>query len=305
MMKAIDIIRGRGEDDNINDSPTGEEEEEVVTMCAAAGSTRVAAIATALDNVPDWLDRDKTLATMSTRKKRSPMEVCRDTFEGNAMKDYYLNRFTTAFKEATTTIHANMNDINKNGKRGYGVDAVAEDINSRLLTSPNDRKVKPTALYNAVKEGRVGVTPLKRGRKPVVPEIVPAALASQAVMMQVAGVGEASSKKMKVLVEGLSSGTEWEDKLDPEYVWRKTRSSHPDILIPAKAKKNEDRRVEWLSYGNIMAWTARAKEFLISIGMAKDEPGLIRKFTTNTILFLILFIGNNKSLTRLVVPFRW
>lgn len=48
--------------------------------------------------------------------------------------------------------------------------------------------------------------------------------------------------------------------------------------MPHSAKNNEDRRVDWLSYGNILAWTARAKEFLISIGMAKDEPaGIIRK----------------------------
>ena len=51
----------------------------------------------------------------------------------------------------------------------------------------------------------------------------------------------------------------------------------PEILNPVKAKVNEDRRVEWLSYKNIMEWTARAKEFLITIEMAKDEPGIIRE----------------------------
>ena len=82
---------------------------------------------------------------------------------------------------------------------------------------------------------------------------------------------------MKVLVEGLMAGTKWEDKIDPGYLWRKTRACHPEVLNPLKAKKNEDRRVEWLTYKNITHWTTRAKDFLIGIGMAKDEPGLIRK----------------------------
>ena len=293
------IIREGEDEENNNDTPTTGEEVIQTRRAGASSSTRVA-IATALDNVPTWLDRDKTEASMSTRKKRSPAEVCRDNFEDNAKKEYYNNRYTTAFKEATTVVHANMNDLNKNGKRGFGVDAVANDINERLLTSPNDRKLKPTSVYNAVKDGRIGVTPMKRGRKSVVREILPASLATQA------GVGEASAKTMKVLVEGLVAGTEWEDKIDAEYTWRKTRSSHPEILNPVKAKKNEDRRVEWLSYANIMAWTERAKEFLISIGMAKNEPSVIRKFTTNccTILFP-MSIANIKTLTRLLDLFRW
>ena len=64
-----------------------------------------------------------------------------------------------------------------------------------------------------------------------------------------------------------------------EYVWRKTRTKHPEILNPVKTKNNEDRRVEWLTYKNIIDWTARAKEFLLSIQMAKDEPGLIREYS--------------------------
>jgi hypothetical protein len=276
-MKAIDIIRGRRgnykNDDTVVDEELVEEQPKDTTRVS---STR-AAVVTALDNIPEWLDQNKTQAAMIVRRKRSPPDVCRDNFVENATKDYYTQRFSTAFKEATTIVHSNMTDVLKIGKRGFGVDAVSVDVNSRLLSSPHDRKIKPTALYNAVKEGRIGISPLKRGRKVVIPEILPTALAAQAVMMQVAGVGEASAKKMKVLVEGLTSGTEWQEKINPSYIWRKTRTQHPAILNPVKAKKNEDRRVDWLSYDNIMKWTEHAKAFLISIGMAKDEPGVIRK----------------------------
>ncbi|MBV5280331.1 MAG: hypothetical protein J0651_03500, partial [Actinobacteria bacterium] len=55
-------------------------------------------------------------------------------------------------------------------------------------------------------------------------------------------------------------------------------SQHSDILNLVRAKINEDRRVEWLTYKNINDWTAAAKKFLIAIRMAKDEPGIIREY---------------------------
>jgi hypothetical protein len=45
-----------------------------------------------------------------------------------------------------------------------------------------------------------------------------------------------------------------------------------------RTKINKDRQVEWLTYKNINDWTAAAKKFLTTIGMAKDEPGIIREY---------------------------
>ena len=58
-----------------------------------------------------------------------------------------------------------------------------------------------------------------------------------------------------------------------------------------QAKSNKDRRVEWLSYKNIIDWTTRAKAFLIDIGMAKDEPGIICE-STCTIIIIIIIISH-------------
>ena len=43
------------------------------------------------------------------------------------------------------------------------------------------------------------------------------------------------------------------------------------------AKGNEDWHVDWLTHKNIIDWNARAKQLLINIAMAKDEPGEIHK----------------------------
>ncbi len=137
---------------------------------------------------------------------------------------------------------------------------------------------KPTAIYNAVLDNIVGASPAKCGRPTIIPSALTAALATHSAMMQVAAEGEASSVKIKSLAEGWVAETKWEGKMNIEYVWRKTCTKHPEILNPVKAKNNEDRQVEWLTYKNIIDWTARAKEFLLSIQMAKDEPGLIREY---------------------------
>jgi hypothetical protein len=97
-------------------------------------------------------------------------------------------------------------------------------------------------------------------------------------MMQVSGEGEMSSIKMRTLATAMTLGTAHEGKLTDAYIWKATRHRHPEYIKPAQAVDNEDRRVDWLTYKNIMKWMKRAKKFIVDIGMAKDEPGVIRKW---------------------------
>jgi hypothetical protein len=75
-------------------------------------------------------------------------------------------------------------------------------------------------------------------------------------MMQLSSEGVASLVKMKALTEGLVAKTKWQGVFNTKYCWQKTQKNHPKILSPVKAKVNEDRRVEWLTYKNIMDWNA-------------------------------------------------
>jgi hypothetical protein len=71
------------------------------------------------------------------------------------------------------------------------------------------------------------------------------------------------------------AGTKYDGRIDVEYLWHRTREKHPEILNPVRAKNHENRRGDWLSYKNLMDWNKRAKKFLVDVGMAKDERGLI------------------------------
>ena len=70
----------------------------------------------------------------------------------------------------------------------------------------------------------------------MVPKELTMATATYAAMMQVSGECETSWPKMKATIEALAMGTEWEAKVNPKWVGRKTRSLHPEILNPVQAK---------------------------------------------------------------------
>ena len=117
------------------------------------------------------------------------------------------------------------------GKRGYGAQAIAEKVNTSMLSSPNDHKLSATSLQRAIESKRAGQSPSKLGRPERIPFQLVAALAKQSAMTQVASEGEASGKKIKALTEGLVTGTKWESVFSMEYCWKRTWSQHPEILI--------------------------------------------------------------------------
>ncbi len=78
---------------------------------------------------------------------------------------------------------------------GGGICAIVNHINEAMLYSPNDRKLKKSTVTNAITRGEFGVSPLKNGRRLIVPPKLMHGIAYQAMMMQAAGEGEASSLK--------------------------------------------------------------------------------------------------------------
>ena len=75
---------------------------------------------------------------------------------------------------------------------------------------------------------------------------------------------------------------------------------HPALINPSRAVNNEDCRIDFLMYRNIIKWNKRAKEFLVEIKMGKDERGCIRMCsclftsipTLTKLAFLFCFISD-------------
>ena len=107
--------------------------------------------------------------------------------------------------------------------------------------------------------------------------MVTESLTKYAVTMQVTGEREASRPKMLATITAFTDGTKYEG-IDADWLWRITRFDHPAILNACRAKNNEDRRVDWLTFKNITEWMSEAKQMLVDMGMVKDEPGIISEW---------------------------
>ena len=65
-----------------------------------------AAVGMAAERFPTWCDAKKIIPKMTRRKIRSSKQVCRSNFHRNAKHLYANNRYSTAFKKATSEASA-------------------------------------------------------------------------------------------------------------------------------------------------------------------------------------------------------
>jgi hypothetical protein len=226
--------------------------------------------------MPAWLDSAKTLNTLSKRPRRNSTQFAQDKFSEKVEKMYREQRHRVAFKEVQQILKSNCSSAG-NPKRGKGIRATIAMAQQEYFPSPNDIKTGRGAIESAMLKGGDIVSPVKRGRKVRIPHELTYAIATHSTMMQVASDEEAKNSEMKAVAAALLADTTHEAKINVNYLWRKTRESHPEILNPVKAKNHENRRVDWLSYKNLIDWNKRAKQFLLDMEMAEDVPGTIRE----------------------------
>ena len=192
--------------------------------------------------------------------------------KNKCLKVYRDAKYKEAMKLATKDWAASIGGTTK-GKRGSGLCAICAKYNSEQLSSPNDKKLSKSSVARHVDNGIIGMSPPVMGRPRVTPTAMTDAMSLHASMIQVSGQGEASRLKMVGVAEALTVGIG--KKVDPDYLWRRTRHDHPETNLPVGAIDDEDRCVDWLTYKNLNDWTDAAKRELIALGMVKDEPGYI------------------------------
>ncbi len=120
-------------------------------------------------------------------------------------------RYKNAFKACTRLLKpAVAEDCTLKGP--VSLRKAVDCLNNEMLSSPNDRKLTKSAIYDAVAHGLFGVSPLMNERPQIVPPELTHGLACHAVMMQSSGEEEASSLKMRALACALTMGTQHENK---------------------------------------------------------------------------------------------
>ncbi len=74
---------------------------------------------------------------------------------------------------------------------------------------------------------------------------------------------------------------------------KKYNFSSRQNIVTNQAVNNQDHRINWLTFKNIIKWNKATKDFLVLIGMGTPEQGLICKLIAFTVF--IIAISNNCS----------
>ena len=173
---------------------------------------RAAAMEASIHTMPAWVDKQQVKKSVSVKKRRSSALANDKYFHDQAKQKLIDARYSSAVKLATVEYQANK-DQGNTGK-GTGLRPISDKYNLTMLHLPDDRELKPTTLSDYIKEGIIGVSPPKRGRRRAIPNPVTDQLARETAMMQASGEGEATSAKLYRVLDAATTGTEHAGKFN-------------------------------------------------------------------------------------------
>jgi hypothetical protein len=159
-------------------------------------------------------------STQSTKRARlSPKQASAHRLQAKKSQLDSDIRYNAAFKDAINIVAANT---------GKPVKTICERLN-KAFNFKGKKRLARSIVYQATKSGLVGVSPMKKGPAPKIPEKFMALVATHAEVCQV-GDGELKGKDLKRLIGASIFGTPHADAYKPESVWRKVRAEYPDAL---------------------------------------------------------------------------
>jgi hypothetical protein len=208
-----------------------------------------------------------TSTSQSTKRARlSPKQASAKRLQAKRTKLDYDTRYKAAFKDATNVVAANT---------GEPVQAICERLNKAFNLDGKKRLARST-IYQATKNGLAGVSPVKKGPPPKIPDKLMETVATHAEICQV-GDGELRGKDLRRLKGALIVGTPHANSYKVESAWRKVRTEFPDALQAATKIAVEDARAQWTTYDNLNQWFDDVKQDLLATGLVEDERVLDEK----------------------------
>ena len=126
------------------------------------------------------------------------------------------------------------------------------------------KQLQSSTLYRAVIKGHVGVSPLKRGTRSTLPDIllnVTVCLAE--VRSQFGDGGELNGKAIKRIMNTAVMGTKFDKTFKAESAWKTLRTGHAGRLQAANRVTMEECRSKWTTVNNLEQWFDDVKKNLI------------------------------------------
>ena len=102
-----------------------------------------------------------------------------------------------------------------------------------------------------VAKNQIGVTPEKKGRKPIISRSFLKLVALHVNMEQVGVHGEMSVAQIKATITAATLDTIHQGKFNDKYAWEQVRRIHANILVPSGIVQSEDIRWQWVTYEKV------------------------------------------------------
>ena len=144
------------------------------------------------------------------------------------------------------------------------------DLLNKKFGLDGTKQLKRSTVFQAVKDGRAGMSTKKRGPVSAIPNKFLETVATHVEECQV-GDGEFKGKDIKRLIGASILGTEYETKFIIKGAWRKLRKDFPESFQAATKLSVEGQRAQWTTHNNIFQWFDDAKKDLIGTGLVLDK----------------------------------
>ena len=190
--------------------------------------------------------------------------------------------YIEVLKKASVELKQQQMTGGADGSKRLSAAAVAAKYNEEL---PDDvQQLEGTRIYNHVRAGMAGLSPLGKGPKPRIPEAAVALVSSHVSMSQING-NELKPRAIRRVIMALVAGTELEQHVQSRQqrskVLRRLRraglTAVPKVLC-------DNRRWMYLTYTNVDRWFTGWRYFLLTHGFAEDEIQLLLDGATAEVL---------------------
>ena len=218
------------------------------------------------DNSSATLTADASSGPKGKRTRKSPRQASEARLDEKQARDSLNERYSKAFKEATTLISSKSGAKNK-----MTTAQVITQMNEEYNLNGTTKVLKRSTLYKAVSTGNVGNSPMRKGPPPKIPRELLEVVATHAEVCQAGDCGELRGREIKRLIGAAVLGTEFDNKFKVQSVWKKVRREFPEKLQAASKLSVDDARGQWTTQNNLQQWFDDAKRDLIQTGLVIDR----------------------------------
>ena len=198
----------------------------------------------------------KTAVTL--KSKKTGLQKNRQWRNEISYNQDITERYNKAFKEATRYFAKLKLGLIENGMTQ---EQFIVFINNKYKLDGEGREesrekhmVALSTVRRAVANGKVGVSPKKKGRKANISRDFLKLVALHVNMEQVGPRGELDAAAIQAVMLAATIGTVHEEQYNHKYAWETCRRENADILVPTGVVESEDIRWTWVTYEKLSQW---------------------------------------------------